>query len=277
MSSLIPFSFESREIRFIPENDSFSVVAKDVADALGYGRFDSNLLLSVPEEWKGTKPIRTPGGIQEMLTLSEPGLYFFIGRSDKPKALPFQKWVYGEVIPSIRKTGAYALPDAQPQPAIDPIAAQLSAFLKGKVIVDYEALCRLARMTRAGLEKIAEGEKLLEEAEQVGLDLERQCGKPLIKFDIPADRLERHRATLLESRSKRPTSPPDLWESQVRAFVADLQEVTTTLVLDSLGVPPAEQTQVPKNRVARILRNMGFIGYVVNRGGRTHRIWQRHH
>ncbi len=167
--------------------------------------------------------------------------------------------------------------ESQPQPATDPIAAQLSAFLKGKVIVDYEALCRLARMTRAGLQKIAEGEKLLEEAEQIGLDLERQCGKPLIKFDIPADRLARHRATPPESRSKRPTSPPDPWEPRVRAFMADRQEVTTTLVLDYLAVPTAEQTQVSKNRIARILKNMGFVSYVVNRGGRTHRIWHRHH
>lgn len=39
----------------------------------------------------------------------EPGLYWFLGRSDKPKALPFQKWIYGEVLPSIRKTGGYDL------------------------------------------------------------------------------------------------------------------------------------------------------------------------
>lgn len=167
--------------------------------------------------------------------------------------------------------------ESQPQPAIDPIAAQLSAFLKGKVIVDYEALCRLARMTRAGLQKIAEGEKLLEEAEQIGLELERQCGKPLIKFDIPADRLARHRAIPPESRSKRPTSPPGPWEPRVRDFMADRQEVTTTLVLDYLAVPPADQTQVSKNRIARILKNMGFVSYIIYRGGRTHRVWQRHH
>ena len=42
-----------------------------------------------------------------MLCLTEQGLYFFLGRSDKPKALPFQVWIAGEVIPSIRKHGAY--------------------------------------------------------------------------------------------------------------------------------------------------------------------------
>lgn len=48
-----------------------------------------------------------------MLTLSEQGLYFFLGRSDKPKALPFQKWLAGEVLPAIRKTGKY---EKQPHP-----------------------------------------------------------------------------------------------------------------------------------------------------------------
>jgi hypothetical protein len=56
---------------------------------------------------RGVNPIHTPGGVQEMLCLSEQGLYFFLGRSDKEAALPFQKWYAGEVLPQIRKTGFY--------------------------------------------------------------------------------------------------------------------------------------------------------------------------
>jgi len=41
--------------------------------------------------------------------LAEQGLYFFIARSDKPLARPFQKWVAGDVLPAIRKDGAYVL------------------------------------------------------------------------------------------------------------------------------------------------------------------------
>lgn len=84
------------------------IVAKDVAEALGYakGSNPTRLFQTVPEEWKGVKRIHTPGGLQDMLTLTEQGLYFFLGRSDKPAALPFQKWLAGEVLPSIRKTAA---------------------------------------------------------------------------------------------------------------------------------------------------------------------------
>ena len=110
-NGLIPFSFESRAIRFIPEGDSFSVVAKDVLLALEYADASNpaRVIAHVPEEWKGVNPIHTLGGIQDMLTLTEQGFYFFVNRSDKPKALPLQKWVAGDVLPSIRKTGGYTL------------------------------------------------------------------------------------------------------------------------------------------------------------------------
>jgi len=114
MSSLTPFRFESFPIRVLSVDGAPWFVAKDVAEALEYSRFDSNLLLHVPEEWKGMNPIRTPGGEQELWCLSEPGLYFFVNRSDKPRALPFQKWVAGEVLPAIRQTGGYR--QAAPRP-----------------------------------------------------------------------------------------------------------------------------------------------------------------
>ena len=97
-------------------------VAKDIAIALEYSTSStqqiSNLISNIPEEWKGINPINTLGGDQDMYCLTEQGLYFFINRSDKPKAIPFQKWVASDVLPTIRKTGSYSisipksLPDA---------------------------------------------------------------------------------------------------------------------------------------------------------------------
>lgn len=112
MSDLVSFSFNTLLVRTVEDGDQVWFVAKDVAAALEYSE-DSNasrLFSSVPDEWKGVKPFHTLGGEQKMLCISEPGLYFFLGRSDKPKALPFQKWVAGDVIPSIRKTGGYSVP-----------------------------------------------------------------------------------------------------------------------------------------------------------------------
>jgi prophage antirepressor-like protein len=101
--------YENTSIRTIVKKGEIWVVVKDAAEALGY-QWQPNLVNHVPYEWKGINPINTPGGIQDMLCLSEQGLYFFLGRSDKPKALPFQQWIAGEVVPSIRKTGKYEIP-----------------------------------------------------------------------------------------------------------------------------------------------------------------------
>lgn len=119
-ASLQVFNYEDSHTRITLVDGEPWIVAKDVAEALGYSRFDSNLLMNVPEEWKGAKRIRTPGGEQEMLCLSEQGLYFFLGRSDKPKALPYQRWIAGEVVPTIRKHGAYMTPAKLEEALLNP-------------------------------------------------------------------------------------------------------------------------------------------------------------
>ncbi len=115
MNTLQVFEHDNFTARTIEDNGEIWIVAKDVAQSLGYERFDSNLLLNVPESWKGTKRIRMnlkDGREQEreMLCLTEQGLYFFLGRSDKKAALPYQMWIAGDVVPSIRKHGFYATP-----------------------------------------------------------------------------------------------------------------------------------------------------------------------
>ena len=107
MNEIQVFQNENFSVRTICENDELWFVAKDIAEALDYAEWRTTLMQSVPDIWKGTKRICTPGGKQEMLCLTEQGLYFFLGRSDKPKALPYQMWIAGEVVPSIRKTGSY--------------------------------------------------------------------------------------------------------------------------------------------------------------------------
>lgn len=60
---------------------------------------------------KGRTSIPTLGGNQEMTIINESGLYSVILRSDKPQAKPFRKWVTTEVLPTIRKHGAYMTDD----------------------------------------------------------------------------------------------------------------------------------------------------------------------
>lgn len=133
MSGITPYLFQKASLRVIDDGaGSFEVVAKDVAEALGY-TWQSNVIAHVPEEWKGVKPINTPGGPQQMVTLLESGLYFFLGRSDKPDALPMQKWVSGEVLPSIRKTGGYSMAPRETGPLLPATYADALRALADKV------------------------------------------------------------------------------------------------------------------------------------------------
>jgi prophage antirepressor-like protein len=117
-TALVPMTYrfeEKREVRVVMKEEESWWVAKDVAEALDYPATTiknmSKLIGHVPEEWKGRYRIPTLGGEQELAVLSEQGLYFFLGRSDKPKALPFQKKV-AEIITTLRKTGRYEMPGA---------------------------------------------------------------------------------------------------------------------------------------------------------------------
>ena len=125
-------------VRVIENAGELFFVAKDVLRALEYADDynPSRAIQAVPEEWKGVHRIHTPGGEQEMLTLSEQGLYFFLARSDKPKSLPYQKWIAGEVMPSIRKTGGYSVSTA---PA------------KAEISVQSELECTLMILRAAGI------------------------------------------------------------------------------------------------------------------------------
>ena len=111
MSSIQLYGNESFSVRTTRDEDgTFWFVAKDILRCLEYSETSTpaQVMQSVPEQWKGIKRIDTvERGAQEMLCLTEQGVYFFLGRSDKPKALPYQMWIAGDVVPSIRETGGY--------------------------------------------------------------------------------------------------------------------------------------------------------------------------
>ncbi len=109
--------FQGYEVRFVGTPEVPEWVATDVVIIL-YPNADKrnrrNYLTNIPSEWKGLTKVMTPGGMQSMVTLFEPGLYHLIARSKSPLAVPFQKWVFEEVLPSIRKSGSYSVSQSSP-------------------------------------------------------------------------------------------------------------------------------------------------------------------
>lgn len=111
------------KIRTIDEDGEPWFVGKDVAEALGYGKgksLNNAIYAHVNEEDKGVTEMMTPGGKQNMTIINESGLYSLIMGSKLPSAKDFKRWVTSEVLPSIRKHGAYMTPDVLKQSIADP-------------------------------------------------------------------------------------------------------------------------------------------------------------
>ena len=119
-SEIEKYFFEDKAVRVVNEGNETWFVAKDIAEVLEYSYWQHNLISAVPEEWKGIKKINTPGGEQSMSCLTEQGVYFFLARSDKKKAIPFQRWLAGDVVPSVRRHGAYMTPETIQKTLSDP-------------------------------------------------------------------------------------------------------------------------------------------------------------
>lgn len=99
---------EFGEIRSMTIDGEPYFVGKDVAAALGYSNPRKAIGDHVDEEDKGVTKCDTLGGGQNLTIINESGMYSLILSSKLEGAKRFKRWVTSEVLPSIRKTGAYA-------------------------------------------------------------------------------------------------------------------------------------------------------------------------
>ncbi|MFJ2456055.1 Bro-N domain-containing protein, partial [Pseudomonas protegens] len=110
-AQIIPFDFENHSVRATVVNGDPWFVASDICRALKLSN-TSESLRNLDDDEKGISSTDTPSGCQEMLVVSESGLFTLILRcrdAVKPGTIPhrFRKWVTAEVLPSIRRTGRY--------------------------------------------------------------------------------------------------------------------------------------------------------------------------
>lgn len=119
MNELQIFNYNGSEVRTIQKDGEPWWVLKDVCGILGISKY-RDTASRLDEDERGSVRVDTPGGEQEMTVVNESGLYNVILRSDKPEAKPFRKWVTSEVLPSIRKHGAYMTPETLEQAILNP-------------------------------------------------------------------------------------------------------------------------------------------------------------
>lgn len=87
---------------------------RDIAAALGY----TNTKDALSKHCKGVAfryPLQTPGGVQEARFITEGDVYRLITHSRLPAAEQFERWVFDEVLPTIRRTGGYTMPQQHAQ------------------------------------------------------------------------------------------------------------------------------------------------------------------
>lgn len=148
-------------------------VAKDVCDALGIRTDTIRAILDEDEvstfSQMGSNPNTigvapdqrivensdmgpSQGGGRSPLIISEPGLYKLVMRSRKPEAKAFQRWVTHDVLPAIRRHGAYATPDTLDRMIVDPeFGIRLLTALRD----ERERSSRLERENATKAERIA--------------------------------------------------------------------------------------------------------------------------
>ena len=95
------------EVRCFLKDGEPWFVARDLLAILDV---DRTALRKLDDDEKGVDIIHTPGGDQEVTTVTEPGFYKLVMRSRKPEAKAFQRWVTHEVLPELRKRGSYQVP-----------------------------------------------------------------------------------------------------------------------------------------------------------------------
>jgi anti-repressor protein len=141
------FNYQERPVRTILKDGEPWFVAKDVCEVLEIA--DARQAVDrLDEDERCLIPVADSlGRQQETYTVNEPGLYSLILGSRKPEAKNFKRWITHEVLPSIRKHGAYMTPEKIEEVLLNPdTIIQLATTLKAEREKNHQL--RLANMQK---------------------------------------------------------------------------------------------------------------------------------
>lgn len=131
MNAITPFVFEDKLVRTVSQNGEPWFAGRDVCGVLDI-RDHHQALERLDDDERGRYNVPTPQGVQEMIVISEPGVFRLIFTSRKPEAERFKRWLAHEVLPQLRRTGKFSVEKEAPQfPAAfdDAPAAAIAAKL----------------------------------------------------------------------------------------------------------------------------------------------------
>ena len=117
MTNLELFTYTDQPVRVVLIDGEPWFVLADLCRVLEIANH-GNVAARLADDQKGVHLADTPGGRQQVTIVSEPGMYEVVIRSDKPEALAFRRWITGDVLPAIRKTGTYTTAPALEGPEL---------------------------------------------------------------------------------------------------------------------------------------------------------------
>ena len=151
--NLIPFAYGDQPVRVVELDGEPWFVLADLVKVLDFARSASAVAERLDDGVRQTYPILDAlGRTQQATIVSESGMYEVVIRSDKPEASAFRRWITAEVLPTIRKHGAYMSPAVIERTLSDPdfiirLATDLKAERARSAELAAESERRRARLT----------------------------------------------------------------------------------------------------------------------------------
>ncbi len=177
MTDLIRHAFHGQAVRVLAdEHGEPWFVAADLTSILGYDHSPSAIRRLDADEYRQLEfsqvapNVRTPEGQpphRPVTVVSESGMYSLILWSQKPQAVPFRRWVTHEVLPSIRRTGSYSVPQSREERlALAVIDAQAMITERDERIAELEPRAKVADelLDASGDMSVADAAKVLTRA-----------------------------------------------------------------------------------------------------------------
>jgi prophage antirepressor-like protein len=263
MNALTPFDFEGRAVRVVEDQAGVPwFVALDVCECLGISKY-RDAVARLDDDEGCPVVVDTLGGQQQVSAVNEPGLYSLILTSRKPEAKRFKRWVTHDVLPALRKTGSYSLPEPEPDEVEEtPPPVPVSATHRADVLVSatrtFAALAKAGRTLRMShIRALAAANAATYRT--TGIDLAEELdATDLLAEGLPAlprdDGLSRELAAWLEGKDK----------------------LTTDEIIVGAGLGEAGNRAL-QMRVATTMRALGWYGEKRRwNGGRLARRWMRY-
>jgi prophage antirepressor-like protein len=152
---LLHFAFQDHDIRTVPDRSTLWVwmAAIDVFEAAGKTWAGRRSIKKLPEDWVRVVRCATPQGYQETYFIAEPAIYVIFATSKHPSGQRLFRWVFEEVLPSIRANGYYGHYSAGEQMKATDQMMKLVEKMDGgsNAVVDalypaYQECCRKLRI-----------------------------------------------------------------------------------------------------------------------------------